>query len=105
MYVSSQVKSALTNSEKRARIVTDLLMSDVSVLYKSCVAYLDKWTTYLLNFNALTKRFCCNGKMLNYVNSTCLRNVSIDEAKLFDQYQNFFEFVQKEHQRMQFIVT
>ena len=26
------------------------------------------------------------------------RNVSIDEAKLFDQYQNLFEFVQKEHQ-------
>jgi len=27
-----------------------------------------------------------------------LRNVSIDEAKLFDQYQNLFEFVQKERQ-------
>jgi len=26
------------------------------------------------------------------------RNVSVDEAKLFDQYQNLFEFVQKEHQ-------
>jgi len=26
------------------------------------------------------------------------RNVSIDEAKLFDQYQNLFEFVQKEYQ-------
>jgi len=26
------------------------------------------------------------------------RNVSIDEAKLFDQYQNLFEFGQKEHQ-------
>jgi len=26
------------------------------------------------------------------------RNVSTDEAKLFDQYQNLFEFVQKEHQ-------
>jgi len=25
-------------------------------------------------------------------------NVSIDEAKLFDQYQNLFEFVRKEHQ-------
>ena len=36
--------------------------------------------------------------MLNHVKSICLRNVSIDEAKLFDQYQNLFEFVQKEHQ-------
>jgi len=26
------------------------------------------------------------------------RNVSIDEAILFDQHQNLFEFVQKEHQ-------
>jgi len=26
------------------------------------------------------------------------RNVSIDEAKVFDQYQNLFEFVQKEYQ-------
>ena len=26
------------------------------------------------------------------------RSIYIDEAKLFDQYQNLFEFVQKEHQ-------
>jgi len=26
------------------------------------------------------------------------QNVSVDEAKLFDQCQNLFEFVQKEHQ-------
>jgi len=26
------------------------------------------------------------------------KNVSIDEAKLSDQYQNLFKFVQKEHQ-------
>jgi len=36
--------------------------------------------------------------MLKYVNSMCLRNIFIDEAELFDQYQNLFEFVQKEHQ-------
>jgi len=44
------------------------------VLYKSFVAYLDKWTTYLLNFNALTKFLCCkqlNGKMWNHVSSIC----------------------------------
>jgi len=32
------------------------------------------------------------------VNSICLRESLNDEAKLFDQYQNLFEFVQKEHQ-------
>ena len=35
--------------------------------------------------------------MLQRVNSICLRNVSIDEAKLFGQYQNLFELVHKEH--------
>jgi len=30
-------------------------MSDVSILYKSCASYLAKWTTFLLNFRALTK--------------------------------------------------
>jgi len=61
---------------------------DVSVLYKPCVAYLDNGSFYLLNLNALPKFFCCkqlNGKMFNYVNSICLTNVFIDEAKLFDQ--------------------
>jgi len=77
-------------------------MSDVLVSYKPCVAYLDKWTTFFaLNFNALAKFFCSkqlNGKMFKHVNSICLRNVFIDEANLFDQYQNVFEFEQKEHQ-------
>jgi len=42
--------------------------------------------------------------MLNHVSSICLgrdlldRNVSIDEAKLFDQYQKLFEFVRKENE-------
>jgi len=36
--------------------------------------------------------------MLNHVNRICLRESLNDEAKLFDQYQNLFEFVQKEHQ-------
>jgi len=36
--------------------------------------------------------------MLNHANGIRLRNVFIDEAKLFDQNKNLFEFVQKEHQ-------
>jgi len=79
-YVSNQVKSALKQFREESKDRDyDLLMSDVYVLYKSSVAYLDKWTT--LNCNALTKFFCCkqlNGKMLNHVNSMCLRNVYID---------------------------
>jgi len=100
MYVSSQFKYALKKfGEESKDRDCDLCMSDVFQLYKSCVAHLDKWTTlFALYFNVLTKFFCCKWKMLNHVNSICLRNVSIDEAKLFDQYQNLFEFVQKEHQ-------
>ena len=76
-------------------------MSGVSVLYKSCVAHLAKLTA-LLNLNALTTFLRlqvaewenvepCEQYLLE-------RNVSIDEAKLFDQFQNLFECVQKEHQ-------
>jgi len=79
-------------------------MSDVglSVLYKSCVAHLAKGPLNLLNLNALTRLFRllinewenferCEEYLLE-------SNFSIDEAKLFDQYQNLFEFVQKDHQ-------
>jgi len=37
--------------------------------------------------------------MLKHVSSVCLRNVSIDEAKLFGKYQNLFKFVQKEQKQ------
>ena len=74
----------------------------LTITRKSLVLHIWKnGSLYLLNFNALPKFFCCkqlNGKMLKYVNSMCLRNIFIDEAELFDQYQNLFEFVQKEHQ-------
>jgi len=54
-------------------------MSDVSALYKSCVAHLAGWTTllYLLQLNALTRLIRLQTteceKMLNHVSSICLR--------------------------------
>jgi len=50
-YVSSHVKSALKKFREESKDRDcDILMSDVSVLYKSCVAYLDKWTTLFVEF-------------------------------------------------------
>ena len=46
MNVSSQVKSALKKFREESKDRDcDLFVSDVSVLYKSCVAYVDKWNT------------------------------------------------------------
>jgi len=45
MYISSQVKSALRKFSEGKYHDCDSLMSDVSVLYKSCVSHLAKWTT------------------------------------------------------------
>ena len=47
-------------------------MSDVSVLYKSCVAYVDKWTSVFSEFNDLTKMFMLqtkNRKILNHMST------------------------------------
>jgi len=57
MYMSSQVKSTLRKLSEGKDHDCDSFMSDVSVLYKSCVAHLDEWTTlaHLLNLNALIR--------------------------------------------------
>jgi len=59
MYISSQVKSALRKFSEGKDRDCDSFMSDVPVLYKSCVSHLAKWTSllYLLNLNALTRFF------------------------------------------------
>ena len=75
--------------------MTNLFMSGMSVLYKSCVAQEQlNGPLYSLNLNALT-RFLrlqttemenaepCEQDLLE-------RYVSVDEAKLFGQYQNLF---------------
>jgi len=51
MYISTQVKSALKKFREESKDRDcDLLMSGVSVLYESCVAYLEKWTTLFAEF-------------------------------------------------------
>ena len=57
---------------------------------------------YLLNVNALTRFLrlqTTEWEMLNHVSSICLREtLLLMKLKQCDQYQNLFEFVQKEHQ-------
>jgi len=56
----------------------------------------------LLNLNALTKFLRLKTTEWENVEPCDYylpdKNVSIDETKLFDHYQNLFEFVRKEHQ-------
>ena len=49
-YISSQVKSALRKLREGQDRDNDLFMSDVYVLYKSCVAQRAKWTTLFAEF-------------------------------------------------------
>jgi len=58
MYISSHVKSALRKYNEGKDHDCESFMSDVPVLYKSCVSHLPKWTLYLLNLNALTRFLC-----------------------------------------------
>jgi len=105
MYIPSQVKSVLRKPMdwKKARVVTVYYSCQMYLYCTSLVLYI--WPNgplYLTNSNALT-RFLrlpttewenvepCESYLLE-------RYVSVDEAKLFDQYQNLFEFVQTEHQ-------
>ena len=98
MFVSVQVKSKLAElREEGKEQECDLFMSDVSSLYDSCVAYLDEWTTSFAEFK------CFNWMLLSEIKEwdnveRCVRylakkNVDVDDAKLFDQYQNLCKFV------------
>jgi len=50
MYMPSQVKSALRKFSEGKDDECDSFMSDVSVLCKSCVSHLAKWTTLFAEF-------------------------------------------------------
>ena len=51
MFISTQVKSKLGKLREESQdYECDLFISDVSVLYQSCVEYLDKWTTLFEEF-------------------------------------------------------
>jgi len=73
-------------------------MSDVSLLYKPCVSHLAKWTTIFAKFKCFdwTPPFAnnCMEKCWTMWVVSVWEKRSNDEAKLFDQYQNLFEFVQ-----------
>jgi len=57
-YISSQLKSALRKFNEGKNHDCDSFMSDVSVLYKSCVSHLAEWTTLFAEYNALTRFLC-----------------------------------------------
>jgi len=50
MYISSQVKSALRKFSEGKNHDCDSFLSDVSVLCKSCISHLVKWTTLFAEF-------------------------------------------------------
>ena len=52
-YISSQVKSALRKFSEGRDHDCDSFMSDVSVLYKSCVSHLARWTTLFAEYKML----------------------------------------------------
>ena len=98
MFVSVQVKSKLAKlREEGKEQECNLFMSDVSSLYDSCVAYLDEWTTSFAEFKCFDWMLLSEIKEWDNV-ERCVRylakkNVDVDDAKLFDQYQNLCKFV------------
>jgi len=76
MYISSQLKSALRKFSEGKDHDCDSFMSDVSVLYKSSVSRLAKWTTWFAECKMLwlDSSVCKQliGKRMKYVTSICL---------------------------------
>ena len=101
MFISTQIKSKLSELREEGKAYEcDLFESDVSVLYKSCVKYLEKWTALFTEFK------CFDWMLLLQITKwehlePCIeylhqKNVGVDETKLFDQYQNLCKFVEKQ---------
>ena len=60
MFISTQIKSKLSELREEGKgDGCDLFESDVSVLYKSCVEYLENVPLSLQNLNVLIGCFCC----------------------------------------------
>jgi len=53
MYISSQVKSALRKFSEGKDHDCNSFMPDLSVLYKSCVSHLARWTTLFAEYKML----------------------------------------------------
>ena len=90
MFISTQVKSKLGKLREGQDHECDLFISDVSVLYQSCVEYLDKWTTLFEEFQCfdwvLLWQTVTWDKIEPCVEYLLHKNVDINEAKLFDHY-------------------
>ena len=75
-YIPSQVESALWKFSANKDHDCDLFMSDVSALYKSCVAHLAKWTTLFAEYKMLwVDSSVCKQlieKGMKHVSSICL---------------------------------
>ena len=93
MYISTQIKSKLNKLKKEGQDhACDSFIRDVSVLYKSCVEYLDKSTSLFYEFECFdwmllsqTTKWENGEPCLEYFHQ---KNVSINESKLFDQYHS-----------------
>ena len=101
MFISTQIKSKFSELREEGKAhECDLFESDVSVLCKSCVEYLKKWTALFTEFE------CFDWMLLLQITKwehlePCIeflhqKNVGVDKAKLFNQYQNLCEFMKKQ---------
>ena len=101
MFILTQIKSKLNELREEGQDhACDLLIRDVSVLYESCVEYLDKWTSLFQEFECFdwmlllpTTKWENVEPCLEYLQQ---KNLSIDEAKLFDQYHNLCKFIENQ---------
>ena len=89
VFIATQVKSKLNKLREAGQDhACDSFIRDFSVLYKSCVEYLDKWTSLFCEFECFdwmllsqTTKWENVGPGLQYLYQ---KNVSIEEAKLLD---------------------
>ena len=98
MFISTLIKSKLSKLREESQDhACDSFIRGVSVLYKSCVEYLDKWTSLFYKFECFdwmllsqTTKWKNIELCLEYLHQ---KNVFIDEAKLFDQYHSLYKFI------------
>ena len=98
MLLSRQIKSKLNQLREGQDHACDSFLWDVFVPYKSCLEYLDKWTSLFYEFEcfdwmllSLTTKWENVKPCLEYLHQ---KNVSIDEAKLLDQYHSQCKFIE-----------
>ena len=99
MFILTQIKSKLNKlKEEDQDHACDSFIRDVSVLYKFFVEYLDNGLVHFYEFECFdwmplsqTTKWENVEPCLGYLHQ---KNVSIDEAKLFDQYHSLCKFIE-----------